>query len=45
MDLLRHINPARVISSGCGTATEFLSIFVEKYLYKEVDKINYRTKF
>ena len=37
-------NPARVITSGCGTAIEFLSIFVEKYLYKEVDKINSRIK-
>ena len=25
-------NPARVITSGCGTAIEFLSIFVKKYL-------------
>ena len=33
-------NPARVITSGCGTAIEFLSISVEKYLYKEVHKIN-----
>ena len=33
-------NPARVITSGCGTAIEFLSIRLEKYLYKEVHKIN-----
>ena len=33
-------NPARVIASGCETATEFLSILLEKYLYKEVHKIN-----
>ena len=31
-------------TSGCGTAIEFLSIFVEKYLYKEVVKINSRIK-
>ena len=37
-------NPARVITRGCGTATEFLSTFVEKYLYKEVVKINSRIK-
>ena len=24
-------NPARFITSGCGTAIEFLSIFVERY--------------
>ena len=35
-------NPARVINSGCGTTIGFLSIFVEKYLYKEVVKINSR---
>ena len=33
-------NPARVITSGCGTAIEFLSISVETYLCKEVHKIN-----
>ena len=37
-------NPARVINSGCGTTIGFLSIFVEKYLYKEVVKINSRIK-
>ena len=37
-------NPARVITSGCRTAMAFLSIFVERYLYKEVDKINSRIK-
>ena len=37
-------NPSRVITSGCGTAIEFLSIFVENYSYKEVDKINSRIK-
>ena len=30
-------NPARVITSGCGTANEFRSIFVEKCLYNEMD--------
>ena len=33
-----------MITSGCGTAVEFLSIFVENYLYKEVDKIDCRIK-
>ena len=37
-------NPARVITRGHGTAIEFLSTFVEKYLYKEVVKINSRIK-
>ena len=37
-------NPARVITSGCGTAIEFLSMFVEKYLYKKVVKINSKIK-
>ena len=37
-------NPARVITSGCGTAIKYLSIFVEKYLYKEVDKLCTRIK-
>ena len=32
-------NPARVITRGCGTAIENLSIFVEKSLYSEVLKI------
>ena len=31
-------NPLRVIASGCGIAIEYLSIFVEKYLYREVNK-------
>ena len=35
-------NPVRVITSGCGTAIEYLSIFVEKYLYREVNKIDFR---
>ena len=36
--------PVRVIISGCGTAIEHLSIFVEKYLYKEVYKMDSRIK-
>ena len=35
-------NPARVITSNCATPIEFFSIFPEKYLYKEVDKIHSR---
>ena len=40
-------NPVRFITSvtsGCGTAIEYLSILVEKYLYKEVNKIYSRIK-
>ena len=37
-------NPVRVITSGCGTAKENLSIFVEKCLYSEVLKIESRVK-
>ena len=37
-------NPVRVITSGCGTAIENLSIFVEKCLYSEVLKIESRVK-
>ena len=37
-------NPVRVITSGCGTTIEYLSVFVEKYLYKEVYKIDSRIK-
>ena len=37
-------NTASVIRSVCGTAVEFLSIFVENYLYKEVNKIDSRIK-
>ena len=32
-------NPVRVITSGCGTAVENLSILVEKYLFPELLKI------
>ena len=37
-------NPVRVISSGCGTAIENLSIFVEKCLYYEVLNIECRVQ-
>ena len=37
-------NPVRVITSGCGRATENLSIFVEKCLYSKVLKIESRVK-
>ena len=37
-------NPVRIITSGCNTAVENLSIFVEKVLYSEVEKIPSRIK-
>ena len=37
-------NPAKIITSGCNTAAENLSIFVEKVLYKEVEQIPSRIK-
>ena len=37
-------NPVRVITRGCSNAIEYSSIFVEKYLYKEIKKINSRIK-
>ena len=37
-------NPVRVLTSGCGTTIEYLSIFVEKYLQKEVNEIGSRIK-
>ena len=37
-------NPVRIITSGCSTAVENLSIFVEKVLYKEVETIPSRIK-
>ena len=37
-------NLVRVITSGCGAAIENLSVFVEKYLYSEVLKIERRVK-
>ena len=38
IDGLKENNPARVITSGCRTVIEFVSIFWEEYLYKEVVK-------
>ena len=40
----KESNPVRVATSSCGTTIEYLSIFVEKYLYKEVNKIDSRIK-
>ena len=37
-------NPVRIITSGCNKAVENLSIFVEKVLYKEVERIPSRIK-
>ena len=37
-------NPVTVITSGCGTAVENLSIFVEKCLYSEVSNIECRVQ-
>ena len=37
-------NPARVITSGCGTPTEKLSLFVETYCKVAVDSIECRVK-
>jgi hypothetical protein len=37
-------NPARVITSGCGTPTENLSLFVEKYCSIVVDSISCRVR-
>ena len=36
----KESNPARIITSGSGTAVENLSIFVEKCLFSEVLKID-----
>ena len=38
IDGLKENNPGRVITGGCRTVIEFLSIFGEKYLYKEMVK-------
>ena len=35
-------NPVRVITSGCGTAVEYLSIFTERCLCLEILKIESR---
>ena len=37
-------NTVRITTSGCNTAVENLSIFVEKVLYKEVERIPSRIK-
>ena len=37
-------NPVRVTTSGCGTAIENLSIFVEECLYSEVLEIDSKVK-
>ena len=37
-------NPVRIITSGFNTAVENLSIFVEKVLYKEVERVSSRIK-
>ena len=37
-------NPVRIITSGCNTAVDNLSIFVEKVLGKEVERIPSRIK-
>ena len=34
IETLKADNPARVITRGCNTAVEHLSIFVEKELYE-----------
>ena len=41
---LKAANPVRVIISGCGTAVENLSIFVEKCLFSEVLKMESRVQ-
>ena len=46
-DLVKiHIvnNPVRIIKSSCNTAVENLSIFVEKVLYKEFERIPFKIK-
>ena len=37
-------NPARVITSGCNTPVEHLSIFVEKVLYRIASELPFRIK-
>ena len=41
---LKANNHVRIVTSGCNTAVENLSIFVEKVLYKEVERIPFRIK-
>ena len=40
----KHNNPARGITSGCGTPTENLSLFVEQYCKLVVESIKCRIK-
>ena len=40
----KESNAARIITSGSGTAVEKLSIFVEKYLFPEIMKIDTRMR-
>ena len=40
----KECNSTRKITNGCGAAVKFLSIFVEYYLYKVVNKIDSRIK-
>ena len=40
----KNNNPARIIMSGCNTAVESLSIFVEKVLYDIASKLSSRIK-
>ena len=40
----KNINPARIITSGCNTAIEPLSIFVEKVLYDTASNLPSRIK-
>ena len=38
-------NPVRVITSGCNTVVEKLSIFVEKTLYPLAERLNLKIKY
>ena len=40
----KNDNPARIITSGCNTAIETLSIFVEKVLYDIASNLQSRIK-
>ena len=37
-------NPVRIVTSGCNTAVENLSVFVEEPLYKKVERISSRIR-
>lgn len=41
---LKANNHVRIVTSGCNTAVENLSIFVEKVLHKKVERIPFRIK-